>query len=143
MIRTDAQLTVSRFCELIGLPRRTWYAWKAKDAAGLPVKGPWPTPVLDAIEPDVVKTAEAWPAWGHRKVWAMMRHDDHDVTVSSVRRVMARRGLLLPVRYQAERRELAKTRREVFWDEEPTRRNQVCELPPVSRTGWLWAWVGR
>jgi len=128
MIRAEAQLPVSRFCELIGLPRRTWYAWRAKHAAGEPAKGPWPAPVVDAIEPDVAKYAEAWPAWGHRKVWAMMRHDGHHVAQTSVRRAMARRGLLLPQRYQAERRELARARRQVFWDEPPTKRNQVWQF---------------
>ena len=28
------------------------------------IKGPWPAPVVDRIEPDVAKYAEAWPAWG-------------------------------------------------------------------------------
>jgi hypothetical protein len=41
---------------------------------------------------------------GHRKIWAMMR----------VRRALRRRGLLQPARYQAERRQLARARRETF-----------------------------
>lgn len=52
-------------------------------------RGPWPAPVVDAIEPDVAKYAETWAAWGHRKVWAMMHHNGYDVTVSSVKRAMA------------------------------------------------------
>ena len=40
---------------------------------------------------------------------------------------MARRGLLQPVRYQAERRQLAAARREVFVDP-PARRNRVWQV---------------
>ena len=40
---------------------------------------------------------------------------------------MARRGLLQPVRYQAERRQLAAARREVF-TEPPVRRNRVWQV---------------
>jgi putative transposase len=42
MIRQDAAMPVSRFCELIGIPRRTYTRWKAKAAAGTPPKGSWP-----------------------------------------------------------------------------------------------------
>jgi putative transposase len=128
MIRTEAQLTVSRFAELIGVPRRTYHYRLAKHRAGDPPKGPWPAPVVDRIEPQVAKYAGEWDAWGHRKIWALMRHDGHQVgSVSSVRRAMARRGLLQPVRYQAERRQLAQARRAVFVDP-PTRRNRVWQM---------------
>ena len=46
---------------------------------------------------------------------------------SSVHRVMARRGLLQPVRYQAQRRQLTVARREVFVDP-PARRNRVWQI---------------
>lgn len=92
MIRTDAQLSVSRFAELISVPRRTYHHRLAKLRAGDPVKGPWPAPVVDRIEPDVAKYATEWDAWGHRKIWALMRHDDYQVgSPSSVRRAMAAR----------------------------------------------------
>ena len=51
MIRTDAQLSVSRFTELIAIPRRTYTYRLAKHRAGDPAKGPWPAPVVDRIEP--------------------------------------------------------------------------------------------
>ncbi len=98
MIRTDAQLTVSRFCELIGLSRRSFYDRRSAHRDGPRRKGPWPTPALDAIDADVVRIAEARPSWGHRKVWAMLRESGHDrVSLSSVKRTMARHGLLLPI----------------------------------------------
>ena len=79
------------------------------------------------IEPAVAKLAEEWPAWGHRKIWAMGRYEGWELgSQSSVRRAMARRGLLQPVRYQAERRQLAKAPRAVFVDVS-SRRNRVWQ----------------
>ena len=127
MIRTDAGSSVSRFAELVGVPRRTYHARLARLRAGDPPKGPWPAPVVDRIEPDVAKYAEAWPAWGYRKIAAIAAADGCDVgSASSVKRAMARRGLLQPVRYQAERRQLAAARREAFV-EVPVRRNRVWQ----------------
>ena len=37
------------------------------------MKGPWPTPAVDATEALAAKYAADWPAWGHRKIAAMMR----------------------------------------------------------------------
>ncbi len=127
MIRTDAGMPISRFAAVIGVPRRTYQYRLATQRAGDPPKGPWPAPVVDRIEPAVAKLAAEWPAWGHRKIWAMGRYDGHDFgSQSSVRRAMARRGLLQPIRYQAERRQLAAARRAVFADA-PSRRNRVWQ----------------
>jgi putative transposase len=141
MIRTEAQLPVSRFAELIEVPRRTYHYRLAKYRAGEPAKGPWPAPVVERIEPVVAKYAGEWDAWGHRKIWALARHDGHQVgSQSSVRRAMARRGLLQPVRYQAERRQLAQARRAVFVDP-PVRRNRVWQMDFSefeTATGGIW-----
>lgn len=127
MIRTDAQLSVSRFAELIGMSRRIYTYRLAKHRGGDPEKGPWPAPVVDRIEPVIAKYAQDWPAWGHRKVRAIATIDGHDVgSESSVKRAMARRDLLQPVAYLAERRQLAAARREVFV-EPVTRRNRVWQ----------------
>lgn len=82
--------------------------------------------MVDDIEPLVEKYAADWPAWGHRKIAAMMRADGCDASASSVLRAMARRGLLQPIDYQRERRDLAIARREAFI-EVPTRRNRVWQ----------------
>ena len=82
--------------------------------------------MVDDIEPLVEKYAADWPAWGHRKIAAMMRADGCDASASSVPRAMARRGLLQPIDYQRERRDLAAVRREAFI-EVPTRRNRVWQ----------------
>ncbi len=56
----------------------------------------------------------------------MLRADGVRVSRSSVLRALARRDLLLPVRYQAERRQLAVARRALFVAA-PTRRNRVWQ----------------
>lgn len=110
------------------MPRRTYQYRLAKWRAGAPPKGPWPAPVVDRIEPTVAKYAETWEAWGHRKIWAIAHADGHDVgSQSSVKRAMARRNLLQPVAYQAERRQLAREPREAFVSP-PTRRNRVWQF---------------
>jgi hypothetical protein len=67
------------------------------------IKDPWLMPVAELVEAVVVKHAEAHPAWGHRKVWAMTRFDGHQVSPATVLRIMRRRRLLLEATYQRER----------------------------------------
>lgn len=129
MIRTEAGMSITRFCELIDMPRRTYTRHRRRLRDGMPAKGPWPAPVVDAIEPAVAKLAETWPAWGHRKIWALLAYEKPEVSASpsSVERAMRRRDLLQPVDYQAQRRQLAAARRAAFV-EAPTTRNQVWQL---------------
>src|SRR5207245_1931831 len=61
-----------------------------------------------------------------QELWALLHADGYQVSMSSVARALARRGLLLPQRYQAERRQLARARRAVFL-EPPTRRCRVWQ----------------
>jgi hypothetical protein len=93
MIRTEAQLTVSRFCELIGISRRGYYARRERHLRGPRVKGPWPTPTLDALESAVARIADAEPDWSHRRVWSAAQADGvTEGSASSVQRVLSRRG---------------------------------------------------
>jgi transposase InsO family protein len=82
--------------------------------------------VVDHIEDLAAKYAEQWPAWGYRKIAAMMRADGYPVTNSSVARAMKRRGLLLPQGFRADRKSWAVLRRKVFQDP-PTERNRVWQ----------------
>jgi putative transposase len=144
VIRQDAAMPVSRFCQLTGIPRRTYHRWQAKARQVRPVKGPWPAPVVDAVEPLVAKYAADWPAWGHRKIYGLMRADGHRLSMSSVERAMRRRGLLQPIDYQGERRELAKARKAAFADP-PTGPNQVWQLDfseYETTTGGIWRLAG-
>ncbi|GAA2111984.1 hypothetical protein GCM10009780_68120 [Actinomadura alba] len=100
-------MPVSRFCQLTGIPRRTYTRKLAGMRSGPVGKGPWPAPVVDAIEPVVAKYAADWPAWGHRKIHWLMAADGIAASASSVERAMRRRDLLQPIDYQGERRERA------------------------------------
>lgn len=82
---------------------------------------------MDTVEPVAAKYAEDWPAWGHRKIAAMMRADGHQVSTSTVERALRRRDLLLPQGFRAERKAWAAARREVFLHP-PTRRNRVWQM---------------
>lgn len=112
-------------------------------ATGL-VGGPWPAPVVDAVEPVVAKYAADWPGWGHRKIYGLMRADGHQLSCSSVERAMRRRGLLQPIDYAGQRRELAKVRKAAFTDP-PTSPNQVWQLDfseYETTTGGTWRLAG-
>ena len=111
---------------MAGIPERTYWRRLARLRAGDPAKGPWPAPVVDRIEALAAKYAQAWPAWGYRKIAAMMRADGHDVTNSSVQRALRRRDLLLPQGFRADRKSWAVLRRRVFRDP-PTERNRVWQ----------------
>lgn len=82
--------------------------------------------MVDHIEALAAKYAQAWPAWGYRKIAAMMRADGHQVTNFSVRRALKRRDLLLPQGFRADRKSWAVLRRKVFRDP-PTERNRVWQ----------------
>ena len=144
MIRQDAAMPVSRFCALTGIPRRTYHRWQAHARAGGRAKGPWPAPAVETFEPVVAKYAADWPGWGHRKIYGLMRADGHQASMSTVARAMRRRGLLQPVDYQGQRRELAKARKAAF-AEPPDGPYQVWQLDfseYETTTGGLWRLAG-
>jgi putative transposase len=64
---------------------------------------------------------------GPRKIWAMVRHDGHQVSESTILRLLRDEGLILPAEYQRERRRLAQRRKAAFATE-PTGPNQVWQL---------------
>lgn len=129
---------------MIGVPQRSYRRWQAKARNGNPPKGPWPAPVVDAIEPVAAKYAADWPAWGHRKIWGLMRADGIHTSMSTVERAMRRRGLLQPVDYQGERREHARARKAAFADP-PDGPHQVWQLDfseYETTTGGTWRLAG-
>jgi transposase InsO family protein len=81
---------------------------------------------VEAVEALAAKYAADWPAWGHRKIAALMRADGHDVSTSTVERALRRRNLLLPQGFRADRKSWAVIRRRVFHDP-PTERNRVWQ----------------
>jgi putative transposase len=125
-LRAAERLPVSRFARLTGIPERAYRRRLARRRDGDPPNGPWPSPKVDQFEPIAAKYAEEWPAWGHRKIAAMMRADGYKVSTSTVQRALRRRGLLLPRGYRADRKSWAMLRRKVFRDP-PTQRNRVWQ----------------
>jgi putative transposase len=73
------------------------------------------------------KYAADGPAWGYRKIAAMMRADGHQVSTSTVQRALRRRGLLLSTGFRADRRSWARLRKRVFRDP-PRQRNRVWQM---------------
>lgn len=120
-------MSTSRFCALIDMPERTWRRWQTSARVGRAPKGPWPRPARTAAAELALKHALAHPAWGHRKIWAMVRHDGHVVSEATILRLLRDEGLILPAQYQAERRRLAERRKAAFADD-PTGPNQVWQL---------------
>lgn len=108
-------------------PERTYRRWQARARAGQSRKCPWPTPAQARIEVAAVATATDWPAWRHRKVTALLHADGIPAAESTVKRVLGRNDLLLPVNHTAVLRELAAARRAAFVIP-PWRRNQVWQL---------------
>jgi hypothetical protein len=90
------------------------------------IKGPRPSPAVDAVEAVSANYAGDWPAWGHRKIAAMMRADGHQVSTSTVERALRRREMLLPRGFRADRKSWAVLRRQVFHDP-PIERNRVWQ----------------
>jgi putative transposase len=118
-------MTVERFCWRLGIPRSTYYYWRNAHLSGREV-GRWPAPVVDEVAAPAAEQAHKYSAWGHRKIWAMLRADGVTVSQSSIYRALKRQELLQPARYQAERRELAAARKKAFVNA-PTRRNRVWQ----------------
>lgn len=144
VIRVEAGMSTARFCEKFDMPERTWRRWQARAKNGQPPKEPWPRPARHAASELVLKHALAHPAWGHRKIWAMVRHEGHVVSQATVLRLLRDEGLVLPAAYQRERRRLAERRKAAFAIE-PTGPNQVWQLDFSefeTTTGGTWRLAG-
>ncbi|WP_051728471.1 integrase core domain-containing protein [Nocardia brasiliensis] len=112
---------------MVGIPERTYRRRLASHRAGEPQRRSRPAPQLDRFEPIAAEYAEAWPAWGHRKIAALMRADGYEVSTSTVERALRRRGLLVPRGFRADRKSWAALRRKVFRTP-PIRRNAVWQI---------------
>jgi putative transposase len=103
VIRIQAGMPTTRFCALIGVPERTWRRHQARARAARPPRGPWPRPARERVRDAARRHALAHPAWGHRTVWALCRHDGHRVSQATVLRLLRDEGLLLEATCQQER----------------------------------------
>ena len=114
MIRVEAGMPTARFVRLVGVPERSYRRWQQRQRNGQPVKGPWPAPAQDRVEPTAVSYADRYPQWGSRTIATLMRIDGHHAPDSTVYRALKRTGRVLEVDYQSERRQHAQARRAAF-----------------------------
>jgi hypothetical protein len=77
VIRLKAAMPTSRFVRLIGVPERSYRCWQQRQRLGRSVRGRWPAPAADRVEPAAVAYADRFPAWGHRKIAMLMRLDGY------------------------------------------------------------------
>jgi len=127
VIRREAAMTTARFTRLIGVPERSYRRWQQRQRQGRPVKGPWPTPSADRIEPTAVAYADRYPQWGSRTIATLMRIDGVHAPDSTTYRALKRVGRVLEVTYQADRRQHAQARKAAFVVP-PTGPNQVWQM---------------
>ena len=93
MIRQAAEMPVSRFCMLLGIPRRTYCRRQAQHQSGqLAAKGPWPSPSVDAVASMLTGYLVDNPDHGHRRIHALMIADGHATSPSTVLRAIQRMG---------------------------------------------------
>ena len=140
MIRQECGVPTSRFARLIGVPERSYRRWQQRERLGRPVKGPWPSPSVDRLEPTAVAYADRYPQWGSRTIATLMRIDGFDAPDSTVYRALKRTGRVLEVDYQAERRQHAQARKAAFVVP-PSGPNQVWQLDFTefeTRHGGTW-----
>jgi putative transposase len=137
-------MPTSRFVGLIGVPERSYRRWQHRQRHGQPARGPWPAPARGRLEPHAVAYADRFPAWGHRKIAALLRADGVNAPDSTVLRALRRAGRVLPINYQAERRQHAAARRAAFVVP-PSGPNQVWQLDFSefeTRQGGVWRIAG-
>jgi putative transposase len=140
VIRLEAEMPTARFARLIGVPERSYRRWQQQQRQGRPVKGPWPTPSADRIEPTAIVYADRYPQWGSRTIATLMRLDGHHAPDSTVYRALKRNGRVLEIDYQSERRQHAEARRAAFVVP-PSGPNQVLQLDFTefeTRMGGSW-----
>ena len=120
-------MSTARFCRLAGVPERSYRRWQQRQRAGRPVKGPWPTPSADRLEPLAVAYADRYPQWGSHTIASLLRIDGIDAPDSTVYRALKRTGRVLEVNYQAQRRQHAQARKAAFLVP-PDGPNQVWQM---------------
>jgi transposase InsO family protein len=120
-------MPTARFTRLIGVPERSYRRWQQRARQGQPVKGPWPTPAADRLEPIAVAYADRYPQWGSHTIASLLRADGVAAPDSTVYRALKRTGRVLEVNYQAQRRQHAQARKAAFLVP-PDGPNQVWQM---------------
>lgn len=89
MIREDAEMPISRFCDVLGIPRRSYFRRLALLRSGeSAVHGRTAALLTQLSAPIIAEYAARWPEYGHRRIHALMLSDGHVTSPSTVLRVM-------------------------------------------------------
>lgn len=137
-------MPTARFRQVIWSARTDVEAQAGSPAFLRASQGPWPRPARQSVREAARGRALAHPAWGHQKVWAMVRHDGLAYSQATVLRLLRDEGQIPPAAYQRERHQLAERRKAAF-SEEPTGANQVWQLDLFefeTTTGGTWRIAG-
>jgi transposase InsO family protein len=95
---------ISALCERFGISRQTGYLWLRRFAEGEPTfedrsRRPLRSPrrLADKLETRILAVRDAHPAWGARKIAAVLRaHGTKPPAVSTVHAVLSRHGRVAP-----------------------------------------------
>ena len=112
-LRGDEGLSVSRFCEWVGLPRSTYYYRRLQSFDEGPERGS-KTRLDPRLRERSRELALAHPMYGYRKIWALLGEDRHRVSRTTVYRWLKEEDLLLAPRYHREARQRAKEARRKY-----------------------------
>ena len=89
MIREDAEMPISRFCDVLGIPRRSYFRRLALLRSGeSAVHGRTAALLTQLSAPIIAEYAARWPEYGHRRIHALMLSDGHVTSPATVLRAM-------------------------------------------------------
>jgi hypothetical protein len=87
-IRQDAGMPISRFCLIVGIPRRTYMRRLARLRQGRRLDAPRHAYAVELCLPILARYVAAHPGCGHRQLHARMLADGHMTSESTVLRTL-------------------------------------------------------
>ena len=112
-LRSDEGLSVSRFCEWVGLPRSTYYYRRLQHFDEGPERGR-KTRLDPRLRERSRELALKYPMYGYRKIWVLLGEDRHRVSRTTVYRWLKEEGLLLSPKYHREARQRGREARRKY-----------------------------
>jgi len=97
-VRLELGLGVNAFLRLTGMSKGTYYRRRRQAWVGQSFSSSRPRPKREVLREPAREIALAFPAHGHRKVWAELLRRGIPASPSTVYRVLKGEGLLLPVK---------------------------------------------
>ncbi len=125
-LRCEEGLSVSRFCEWVGLPRSTYYYQRSQHFDESPQRES-KTRLDPRLRERARELALAHPMYGYRKIWALLGEDRHRVSRTTVYRWLKEEGLLLAPKYHREARQGGKKARRKYL-QPPQEINQLWQI---------------